>query len=85
VGIIAALISILRNFVTVLDELVHSTFEFPKLRRSLSEGRSFIHQLACTLKLKFSDFEGVRILRCQNLVGTGLIYRRPILVNVGEF
>jgi hypothetical protein len=46
---------------------------------------SFRSQLFRTLKLRVSDFVGVRILRCQNLVGMGFIAGRPFFVNVGEF
>jgi len=81
---IATVIPILRNFVTVLDNLNHPTFELSEFCRSFPQCRSFCPQLFRTPKLMFSDFVGLGILRCQNLVGTGFIRGRPFFVSVGE-
>ena len=78
-------IPIPRYFVTVLDNLNHPTFELPQFRRSFLQCCSLCPQLFRTPKLMFSDFVGVRILRCLNLVGTGFSRRRPFFVSVGEF
>src|SRR5262249_8233295 len=68
-------------------DAVHCTslLKLPQFRCSFLQYRGCCPQLFRTPKLMVWDFVGVRILRCQNLVGAGFILRRPFFVNVGEF
>src|SRR5262249_32871728 len=60
-------------------DAVHCTslLKLPQFRCSFLQYRGFCPQLFRTPKLMVWDFVGVRILRCQNLVGAGFILRRP--------